>query len=283
MHTGSSLRYPQDFEKLEHPCLGEHPIGKQLRKKKLVFFFDYDGTLTPIVAHPKDALLGGKVRAQLEVLAQHSTVSIISGRDKDDVKKLVGLKNIYYAGSHGFDIEGPEGANLRHEEGDRFIPVIQSVTVELREALQDIPGVQIEPKKFAVAIHYRNVPKEHVNEVKHITADLIAHHKDLETGKGKMVIEVRPSVEWDKGKAMHWISSALKAKGPDFHHIYIGDDITDEDAFKVLPENGTVILVGRHGQPSYADYKIEETDEVPELLKSFIEIIRKNERMETDI
>jgi trehalose-6-phosphatase len=86
-----------------------------------------------------------------------------------------------------------------------------------------------------------------------------------------------------KGRAMHWIAFALKAKALNFHHIYIGDDITDEDAFNVLPENGTGILAGPHGQPSYADYKIDETDEVPDLLKSFIKMIRKNERMETGI
>lgn len=273
-YTGSSLRYPQNSEKLEQACLCEDHIGKELKTKKAVLFFDYDGTLTPIVAHPEDALLSTVTREKLVELAALVPITIISGRDKDDVKKLVGIENIYYAGSHGFDIEGPQHTTLQHSEGNSFIPLIKKIAMNLQQELKEFNGIQIELKKFAVAVHYRNAEQKDTKKIINRTLQLVKQNPGLRTGEGKMVIEVRPDMEWDKGKAMRWISEKLHLNRSEFHHLYIGDDLTDEDAFKTLPENGTGILVGHHQNPTYADFRIDNPEEINKLLDSFIRIIK---------
>ncbi|MEQ9442803.1 MAG: trehalose-phosphatase [Cyclobacteriaceae bacterium] len=274
-YTGSSLRYPQDFEALSHACLCEHHIGGELKSKKPVFFFDYDGTLTPIIAHPEDALLSPDTRKKLSQLATLAPVTIISGRDKADVKKLVGLENLFYAGSHGFDIEGPQQETFGLPEGNSIIEVIKEVTRALQRKLSSLEGIQIEPKKYAVAVHYRNARKNAWPKVTALTQELVDQYSGLRTGLGKMVIEVRPDLDWNKGKAMQWIAAKLQLPASNLHYFYIGDDITDEDAFKLLPENGTGIVVDNHQSPTYADYRIDSTAEIDTLLDGFIRIIEK--------
>lgn len=274
--TGESLRYPLSFEKLEHACLCEHHIGKSLWSQEPVFFFDYDGTLTPIVAHPEDALLSSTTREKLKTLAEMVPVAIISGRDKDDVKKLVGLENIFYAGSHGFDIEGPGHVTHRLPQGDEIIPSVKKAIPLLQESLKGFEGVQVEPKKFAVAVHYRNTPKENWQQVQEKTRQIADDFPNLKTGEGKMVMEIRPNLDWDKGKAMQWVAGKLNVQSAKFHHFYAGDDLTDEDAFKALPENGTGILVGNHEGDTYADYRVDGPQEINRLLDSFTGIIKKH-------
>ena len=274
-YTGSSLRYPQDFESLSHAYLCDHHIGKELASKKPVFFFDYDGTLTPIVAHPEDALLSEATREKLSQLATLAPVSIISGRDKDDVKQLVGIETIYYAGSHGFEIDGPQEVSLSFPEGDSIMEAIEEIARALQGKLSSFEGIRIEAKKFAVAVHYRNTQKNVWPKITALTQELVNQYSGLRTGVGKMVIEVRPDLDWDKGKAMQWITDKLQLREVNLHCFYIGDDITDEDAFKALPENGTGIVVDDHQSPTYADYRIDSTAEIDTLLDSFIRTIEK--------
>nr|WKN38635.1 trehalose-phosphatase [Tunicatimonas sp. TK19036] len=277
-YTGNSLRYPQDFAALEHACLCEHHIGGEIRSKKPVFFFDYDGTLTPIVPHPEDALLSPATREKLSQLAKLAPVIIISGRDRDDVKQLVGIENIYYTGSHGFDIEGPQQVAFGLPEGNSIIETVEEVARALQKKLSSLEGILVEPKKYAVAVHYRNARKNVGSKVIALTQELVDQYPGLRTGAGKMVIEVRPTIDWDKGKAMQWIADKLCLQELGFHHFYMGDDITDEDAFKLLPEHGTGIIVGDHQSPTYADYRIDSASEMDELLDSFIRIIKKQHK-----
>jgi len=272
-YTGFSLRYPQVFAKIPDAFSHERSIWNQIHGKKIFFFFDYDGTLTPIVSRPENALLSEEVRSLLGTLADLSTVVIISGRDLKDIKEKVGLRNIFYAGSHGYEIEGPEGTHLRYEAGLSYLPIIRAITIELQDILNDIPGVQIEQKKFAVAVHYRNVPEGQIEKVRMLTSQAVGPHKDLIIGKGKMVLEVRPAMEWDKGKAVDWITSSLNA-GPKDFYVYAGDDMTDEDAFKGLYENSIGFLVGS-AVDSYADYVLKNTDETKELIKRMIKNISR--------
>ncbi|MGH8721137.1 MAG: trehalose-phosphatase, partial [Burkholderiales bacterium] len=82
--------------------------------RRLAVFLDYDGTLTPIVERPEDAVLAAQTRAVLRALGQRHAVAIVSGRDLADVRARVGLEGLHYAGSHGFDIAGPRGSHA-HE------------------------------------------------------------------------------------------------------------------------------------------------------------------------
>src|SRR5215510_2656107 len=169
------------------PSALEHiqEIGRSAHR--LAVFLDYDGTLTPIVGHPEDAWLSESMRETLRSLAARLPVAILSGRDLDDVRGRVLVDGIVYAGSHGFDIQGAGG--LRRELGAAYLPVLDAAEMELREALDDIPGSQLERKHFSVAAHYRNVDENDAFKVAHAVDAVAAKHRELRRINGKKVYE----------------------------------------------------------------------------------------------
>jgi len=253
---------------LEH--LGE--IEARLAGKLACVFLDYDGTLTPIVARPDLSLLDGGMRAILRDLAGRCSVAVVSGRDLDDVRRLVGLDNLVYAGSHGFDIAGPGGLSIEHEEAAAFAAAVKRATAALRAALGSIDGALVEPKRFAVAVHYRQVAESEVSEVEAVVDRVIEAVPELRMTHGKKVFELRPRVDWDKGKAVLWLLSALGEEGADFVPFYLGDDLTDEDAFEALGERGVAIFVGK-SERSAARYVLRDPGEVGVFLTELARMI----------
>src|SRR6516165_12394943 len=144
---------------------------------RLAVFLDYDGTLTPIVSRPENAWLSESMRETLRSLAARLPVAILSGRDLDDVRGRVYVDGIVYAGSHGFDIAGAGG--LRRELGDTYLPVLDAAETELREALDEIPGSQLERKHFSVAAHYRNVNGSDTFGVEEAVGAVTVRHPEL--------------------------------------------------------------------------------------------------------
>jgi trehalose-phosphatase len=237
-------------------------IRNQLKNRQPALFLDYDGTLTPIVQHPEMAVLSSEMRQVLQQLASLYTLAIISGRDLTDVKNLVALDNLIYAGSHGFDIIGPGGLQMQHEEGKKSLPSLEGAERTIHRQLDTIGGIQIERKKFAVTVHYRNVNPNNVGEIQQTMDEILKSHPDLQKSEGKKIIEFQPNIEWHKGKAVFWL---LRQLGLDLAHsvpIYIGDDLTDENAFRALSKEGVGILVGDHGQETAARYRLKNVAEV---------------------
>ncbi|MEJ2092149.1 MAG: trehalose-phosphatase [Syntrophobacterales bacterium] len=244
-------------------------IFRQAAGKKLAFFLDYDGTLTPIVSRPEEAVLSPEMRQTVRELANHCFVAIISGRDLQDVEKLVELDNIYYAGSHGFDISGPKGQHLEHQTGTEFLPVLDQTEKSLRHHLEDkIPGVQVERKKFSIAVHYRRTAADRVREVEEIVDQAQRKSKGLRKTSGKKIFELQPDLDWHKGKALLWLSEQLGLGSSEVLPLYIGDDVTDEDAFKVLKDRGIGIAVQEEAAPTAASYRLRDPGEVEKFLKA---------------
>jgi trehalose 6-phosphate phosphatase len=100
--------------------------------------------------------------------------------------------------------------------------------------MHHIKGVLVERKKYAIAVHYRNVADENIQEVKNAVYKELEVQDKLKEGKGKKVLELKPDIDWHKGKAVEWLKKALKLKDEEYISVYIGDDITDEDAFKEI-------------------------------------------------
>jgi trehalose-phosphatase len=232
---------------------------------QLPVFLDYDGTLTPIVNHPEKALLSDSMRQTLEALARQASVAILSGRDLDDVRQRVNLAAIIYAGSHGFDIAGPRG--LRRQEATEFLPVLDVAENEFREKLAGIAGVLIERKRFSIAAHYRKMNESDFPKLERIVSDVTARHGELRRMEGKKVYELLPDIDWDKGKAVLWLLEALGLEHADVRPIYIGDDRTDEDAFRALGQRGAGILVSEQSRPTAASYSLKDPTEVERFLR----------------
>ncbi|MBD3383940.1 trehalose-phosphatase [candidate division KSB1 bacterium] len=256
-------------------------IQKQIQAKTPVLFLDYDGTLTPIVQQPEDAILSDDIRDSLEILCRYIQVIIISGRDRRDVEKLVGIDNLIYAGSHGFDINGPDGLNMQHEGGINALPSLEAAEELLNEKLEETPGVRIERKKYAIAVHYRNSPEREIPLIQKTMDRVAAEYNTLRQTGGKKIIELRPDIDWDKGKALLWLLRELGLKDEAYLPIYIGDDLTDEDAFRVLNKDGMGILVGEHGDKSDADYRLDSINETGKFLRLLVKQLRESMNMDS--
>ncbi len=244
----------------------KHEISQQLVEGSAALFFDYDGTLTPIVPRPEDAVLSDAMRQVLKDLSERFFVAVISGRDLPDVKQKVGLDAIFYAGSHGFDIAGPKGRHIEAQQGTSFLPDLDEAQEDLEERLGNISGAMLERKKFSIAIHYRNVAEGRASDVSEIVDRVHARHPRLRKSSGKKVYELQPDVDWNKGEALLWLLDKLGPDRSDVIPMYMGDDVTDEDAFKALPDRGIGIVVQEAPRPTAAQYRLKDPDEVQRFL-----------------
>lgn len=220
-------------------------LAADLAARQPAVFFDFDGTLSDIVNNPDSARPVEGAVAALRELARHCPVAVLSGRDLADIVERVGIPGIWYAGSHGFELTAPDGTHHQNEAAAALIPVLQHAAAQLRTQLAPIPGVVVEHKRFGVAVHYRNAPRDRVGEVA-AAVRAAGRHDALRVTTGREVIELRPDIDWDKGRTLHWIIGRLPGRdnAPRLP-IYLGDDITDEDAFDAVREAGVPIVV-RH-------------------------------------
>lgn len=243
-----------------------------LAHKKPAIFLDYDGTLSPIVPRPEDAIISNEMKETLQQLASLFTVAIVTGRDKEDVENLVGLDELVYAGSHGYIISGPNGLFMEHEDSKKIIPKLDEIEKELKKELNErTKGTQLDRKRYAIGVHFRNARPEDEPVVHEIVDKMISRHKGFKTGAGKKILEIKPDLDWHKGKAVEWILKALKLSDRNnIMPVFIGDDITDEDAFETIQENGIGILVGGHGQQTAAKYALKNVFQVREFFERLI-------------
>jgi len=239
-----------------------------------LLLFDYDGTLTPIVEKPEFAHLSEDMRDLLTRASQDYVLGIISGRPLKEVKKLVNLRGIYYSGNHGFEVEGP-AVKLVKREAEQARPILKKICDELKGKLDRVEGAIVEDKGLTASVHYRLVAPKDLEKLKKTFEGTLKPHVDSGNVKithGKKVFEIRPNVEWDKGKAVLWLIDIIKPP-KDIPPVYVGDDRTDEDAFLALKnKNAITILVSDEAKRSNASYFVKGVDEVKTLLEKLINL-----------
>jgi trehalose 6-phosphate phosphatase len=262
-----------DITRLPHALHDGETLDGRTAGKRLAVFLDYDGTLTPIVDRPEDAIIAQSMRAVVHDLARRCTVCVVSGRDRAVVQQLMGVDDLVVAGSHGFDIWSPSGGAIEREEGSDFASLLQRVTATVREQVGAVQGALVESKKSSVAVHYRLVDEHERPRIDAIVDSVLAADPDaLRVTPGKMVYEIQPKIEWDKGRAVLYLLEALGLERDDVLPLYIGDDITDEDAFRALTGRGIGILVADPADPEVtgrstaAEYVLADTREVEQFL-----------------
>ncbi len=200
---------------------------------------DFDGTLSDIVPDPAAAHLVPGMKEVLEELAAHCPVAVISGRELDDLRGRVGGTGLWYAGSHGFELLAPDGTRHTAAIPAGTEQALTEAADKLHRDLCDVPGVLVEHKRFAVATHYRNVAPGDIGPVVAAVHAAGRAHGLRVTG-GRKVVELRPDTDWDKGAALRWIVERLPGT---VFPVYIGDDLTDEDAFDVVEADGLGVVV----------------------------------------
>lgn len=270
----SQAEEPQVYQSLPSALKEGEDLFDSIKNHQPAIFFDYDGTLSPIVDHPEDAIISDEMRQKLEELSRHTKVAIVSGRDMEDVKKLVNLEGIIYAGSHGFRIQGPGNLEMEHDESQAIISLLDGAENEINEQIRGMKGVMIERKTYAIAVHYRNIEDESkVDQLKENLEQYVNKNNNLKLGYGKKILELKPNIDWHKGKAVFWLLEALDLNQKEVLPLYLGDDITDEDAFKALADKGIGVLVGRHDEPTAAKYYLRNVYQVRQFIEKLIEVL----------
>ncbi|MBA2669319.1 MAG: trehalose-phosphatase [Gemmatimonadetes bacterium] len=240
----------------------------------LVLLLDFDGTLAPIVDRPDDAELPARTRTVLQRLLSRPGIraAVVSGRGLEDARSRAGLPGIAYAGNHGMEIRGPDIQEV-HAKAAAARPMLQQVLDTVEPRLAAIPGAIAEDKGLTLSIHYRMVGRDRVAEVQTITREATAAHDGLRITEGKEVLEVRPRVDWHKGRAVEFLLKRF-APPPGVPVLYFGDDTTDEDAFRVLldREGGEGIRVadGETGTTAARSF-VRDPGDVAQVLEALVE------------
>lgn len=264
---------------LPHALRDSEQFAQRLDSRQPAVFLDYDGTLTPIVDRPQDAVISDSMRDAVRRLAERTTVCVVSGRDRPIIDQWMGIDGLVVAGSHGFDIGGHRDGTVRHDAVTGIEDLLATVTDRLNAEVGSIAGAVIEPKRFSVAVHYRLVTPTQRPSVTAVVDTLLDEYPDqLKVTPGKMVYEIQPKVDWDKGKAVQYLRRALGVEGEEFVALYLGDDVTDEDAFTALKESGNAPGIGvivadlrdpeQADRATAADFVLESTAEVQQFLNA---------------
>jgi alpha,alpha-trehalose-phosphate synthase [UDP-forming]/trehalose-phosphatase len=241
----------------------------------LVVVLDFDGTLAPIVDRPEEAAMVDGVRELLVALhaPPRSRVAVISGRALTDLRARVALDGLHYAGNHGLELSDPAWG-AAPPAGDATGALLARCAARLRRRLADVPGVLVEDKGAGLSVHLRPVPREAIGPVVDAVLEVVGECPpgQLEVSRGTMVLEIRPAVDWDKGRAVR--SLLANVAGADWPTrtavIYVGDDRTDEDAFAALGPSGITVRVGTDAAPTAARYRLRDPHEVRRFLAALV-------------
>ena len=254
-------------------------IEKFLKDKSYFVFLDFDGTLSPITKTPHLAFLPEKIKKNILRLKSlpYCKIAIISGRAVDDVKNKVRINGIIYAGNHGLEIRSSKMQFKKHVT-DGYLKALGKIRGDLEDSLNGIKGVLIEDKGLSLSLHYRLVRKKEIAKLETVFHEKTIRYVvkgDIKIKPGKKVFEIRPSLDWDKGKVVLWLLARQKfiADKEKLFPIYIGDDVTDEDAFIVLKDKGMSIFVGKPKE-TRAEYYLRNTSEVADFLSRLSKIER---------
>jgi trehalose 6-phosphate phosphatase len=267
--------------RLEHLLVNWQQVAVRVTSARhILIVSDFDGTLAPIAGRPGEAILPERTKELLQALAKKPNVviGIVSGRALDDLRSKVGIEGITYAGNHGLEIEGPEIVFVNPlAEQAKF--TMQRLYRVLSRALSGIGGVVIEDKRLTLSVHYRLVDEEKAGQVENVFSQIVGRMRAagrIRTTYGKKVLEVRPAVDWDKGKAISlMLDRQVNASGEGgFLPIFMGDDVTDEDGFAAIEDRGGIsVFVGNEKDNSAAQYFVESPAEVQQLLGQLLNLI----------
>lgn len=265
---------PTDKHRCENIFNDLDEIEQQLSKRKYAnLFLDFDGTIAPIAPSPDKVKIPAETLGILEKMCEykHVFVAIITGRSFSDIKKLIPIKGIFFAANHGLEISGMKRGEFIPNVS-QLVRTVKKISDDLNKVLLTVPGAWVENKSLTASVHYRTVPSSHITELNRLVGEITV--RSIERGtikltRGKKVIEIWPNIAWHKGKAVRWMQKNIAKKRAS--NVYIGDDETDEDAFKVLNPALTVKVAQDVKVKTEAVYYVNNTTEVRFFLQWLLE------------
>lgn len=241
--------------------------------RHLLLLLDFDGTLCEF--HPDPGAVWLPDRRRDLLLALHArpsaTLGIVSGRRLDDVRKRTRLpETAFYAGLHGLEIEGG-GGRFVHPHVEVTQELVRQIAARLSRDVIGFNGVFIEDKGLSLVVHYRDADSKVGERMPELVEAQARPHLDagsLKMMRGACMVELLPNIQWNKGSAVEWIRDRATAVHPDLSVVYVGDDVTDEDAFRVVRGHGLAIAAS--GRPRGADLAVDGPPDVEELLRAIL-------------
>lgn len=245
--SADSRTDPAPMDRAER-FLPDHVKARLAGAEGLVVGLDFDMTLAPMASDPDAGSILPANEHAVSALARRSDtiVAVISGRALDDLRPRVGLEDVVYVGNHGLEVERAGNRSLRREV-EPFLQAVSRACSAIEERVGDVPGCDVERKGPTASVHYRRTPSDHKRTVRAATAAVVAEVEGVRLVTGKQVVEIRPEVDWDKGSAMQ----ELAGDAPEnWRAVYVGDDATDEDVFRILGPADVGVRVGECGDTS---------------------------------
>jgi trehalose 6-phosphate phosphatase len=235
-----------------------------------VLLLDFDGTVAEFNPDPAAPELTIERYDWLSTIGRQPGVSlgIVSGRRLDDLRARTRLPNhVYHAGLHGLEMD-VDGDRRTHPDLESAIKKMDGLAECLHRLLLEFPDVYIEDKGASVAVHTRRLPRDAYEKV-FTRADILAvpwiAENLVRRLEGNAVVEYLPNIHGHKGEATKWIVSDVEAKFARPAWVaYLGDDITDEDAFRAI-ERGIGVLIGL--RPTSATHKLDGIPDVDRFLR----------------
>ncbi|HJU88056.1 MAG TPA: trehalose-phosphatase [Gemmatimonadaceae bacterium] len=247
-------------------------LTERLDGSPLIIMLDVDGTLAPITSRPDEATVPPETRRIVAALAARDSVHVVlvSGRAASVARKMVGVANVWTIGNHGYEISGPDGEELVDPQVAGYRPLMAQAARKLMTQVAHVPGVIFEDKTWTHSIHYRLAEPGVVPRLR-AAVEETGRHLGLRITEGKLVLEVRPPLRVDKGTSVLTLAQRLDGFRDGASIIFIGDDRTDEDAFRALRArtNRAVAVRVTHGDdtPTAAEFTATDTPEVREILQ----------------
>lgn len=234
----------------------------EIARAGLLCAFDFDGTLAPIMQRPEQVRLPDAVREKLLHLSAHAPVAIITGRALDDIRGLLDFTPAFVVGNHG--MEGVPGWEARAAVHERHCAAWKSQLSRHLEAAPHIEGISIEDKRYSLSVHYRAAPDPEL-----AAAFLDEVCSSLEPRPrlvaGKCIVSLVGEDAWHKGNALEALMEMAGAASA----IYAGDDVTDEDVFRIKRPELLSVRVER-SVASAADFFVPHAQDMERLLDDLI-------------
>jgi trehalose-phosphatase len=202
-------------------------------------------------------------------------LGFVSGRPISDISNHIGLRKVFYIGNHGLEFKRPNDDRIKilsKTKIDKSLKAIRNIARQLKEETKSLKGVWLEDKKYSISLHYRQANYKDAKIAAKVFNQIIApaeKDKKIRVTRGKKVFEIRPSFNQNKGTAVEKIKKILSKKSPLL--IYLGDDVTDEDVFRLMSKKDISIHIGK-GDKSAAQYSLKNVKAVGEFLKKVYRI-----------
>ena len=241
---------------------------------RLLFLFDYDGTLVPIAAKPEMAVMTAVTRRRLERLIQLPSVfvAVLSGRTLNDLKAKVEISGLYYAGTSGMELDLC-GATLIHPESDRAARLIAVVADRVRRDVSGYAGAWVEHKQLGLTVHYRQVEIDRIDALRRRVVQSVEPFSGaLQVLDGPMAIEMVPNLGWTKSSALFKIIETIQLSGDgSVVPFCAGDAGNDADVLRAADALGGIAIGIGERAPATARHRLLSPAELDACLDELLE------------